>query len=368
MIHALKSMFITLAASGLLAQAGAGCGHPEVTPTGGSIAPTDSMSIARAAHTATLLPDGKVLIAGGMQRGGSYSKSAELYDPAGGTFTATGSMTTERAGHTATLLPNGKVLIAGGSNDQWLSSCELYDPATGRFTPAGSLAVRRGGSTATLLRDGRVLFAGGFDGDLHSSAEIFDPATATFGPTGRMSVGRSAHTATLLPDGKVLITGGGARGNVLASAEVYHPAIGTFTPAGSMLVPRHKHAAVLLSDGKALVLGGSDNRDSRGQYDSAEIYHPATSTFTAAASMRAGRFKIPNAVATLKNGGVLVAGGGAQLEIYDAVARGFTLARGRVDAARYFSTATPLPDGKVLITGGYDSSIVASARGWVFTP
>jgi hypothetical protein len=368
MIGALNSSLIILAAIRLLAYTGAGCMDTGAGPTDGAITPASNMTIARAAHTATLLPNGKVLLAGGMQRGEVFSNSVELYDPTTGSFAATSNMATRRAGHTATLLPTGKVLIAGGSNGEWLSICELYDPATGRFTPAGNLSVRRGGSSATLLRNGTVLFTGGFDGDLHSSAEVFDPATASFRPVGKMSAGRSSHTATLLPDGKVLITGGGARRNVLANAEVYHPATGTFTPTGKLSVPRHKHAAVLLADGKVLVLGGSDNRDSWGQYASAEIYNPATGTFNATASMSAGRFKFPDAVATLKSGKVLVAGGGVQLEIYDATARGFLLASGQVDAARYFSTATLLPDGKVLIAGGYDNRIVASARTWMYKP
>lgn len=368
MIGTLKSILIILAAISLLAYTGTGCTRAGALPNDGAITPTSNMTLARAAHTATLLPSGKVLIAGGMQRSEAFSDSVELYDPTTGTFAATSNMTTRRAGHTATLLPTGKVLIAGGSNGEWLSSCELYDPATGGFTPAGNLSVRRGGSTATLLRNGTVLFAGGFDGELHSSAEVFDPATVTFRPVGKMSAGRSAHTATLLPDGKVLITGGGARHGVLATAELYNPPTGTFTPTGSLSVPRHKHAAVLLPDGKVLVLGGSDNRDSRGQYASAETYNPATGTFTATASMSAGRFKFPDAVATLKSGKVLVAGGGVQLEIYDAAARGFIPAGGQVDAERYFSTATLLPDGKVLIAGGYDNRILASARTWIYNP
>jgi WD40 repeat protein len=368
MIGAVKRLLNILAAISLLAYTGTGCTRTGGMPADGAVIPTSNMAIARAAHTATLLPSGKVLIAGGMQRSEAFSNSVELYDPTTGIFAATGNMTTRRAGHTATLLPTGKVLIAGGSNGEWLASCELYDPATGRFTPAGNLSVRRGGSTATLLRNGTVLFTGGFDGDLHSSAEVFDPATATFRPVGKMSAGRSSHTATLLPDGKVLITGGGASRNVLASADVYNPATGTFTPTGHMSVPRHKHTAVLLPDGKVLILGGSDNRDSRGQYASAEIYNPVTGTFTASANMSAGRFKFSGAVATLKSGQILVAGGGMQLEIYDATTRGFMLVGGQVDTARHFSTATLLPDGKVLIAGGYDNRIVASSRTWVYKP
>ena len=148
-----------------------------------------------------------------------------------GTFSPTGSMETARSSPTATALPDGRVLIAGGASGQAessvaLASAELYDPATGTFSPTGSLATARNGHTATLLSGGRVLITGGYDGSGYSvSAELYDPATGTFGPTGSMTDARTYHTATLLSDGRVLIAGGGTydgdRWTMLAAAELY---------------------------------------------------------------------------------------------------------------------------------------------------
>src|SRR5579863_2131687 len=119
--------------------------------------PTGSLTTARYRATATLLSNGKVLVAGGLDATGSAQASAELYDPAAGTFTATCSMTTARAQHTATLLPNGNVLIAGGAGptELALQSAELYDPTTGAFIAAGSMTAARGLHTATLLQNGK---------------------------------------------------------------------------------------------------------------------------------------------------------------------------------------------------------------------
>ncbi|MGD0248584.1 MAG: kelch repeat-containing protein, partial [Candidatus Limnocylindrales bacterium] len=155
--------------------------------------------------------------------------SAELYDPKTGTFSLTGSMTTVRYAHTATMLSDGRVLIAGGYvgggvNLKSLASAELYDPKTGTFSLTGSMTTARVGHTATMLSDGRVLIAGGFDGSkVLASAELYDPKTGTFSPTGSMTDGRDSHTATMLSDGRVLIAGGSGNSNVLASAELYQP-------------------------------------------------------------------------------------------------------------------------------------------------
>jgi hypothetical protein len=334
----------------------------------GTVRSLPDMAVARSCHSATLLRDGTVLLAGGMERDGVFTRSAELYDPATGTFRATGDMVEKRPCHTATLLPDGRVLLAGGWGDTRLASAELYDPATGTFRATGSMSTPRSGPRATLLSNGKVLVTGGSTGDLLTSADLYDPATGQFTPTGSMNAPRSAHTATLLANGKVLITGGGDENNVLASAELYDPATGIFTPTGSMTMVRYKHAAMRLPDGKVLVVGGSDNHDWRGRYMSAELYDPATGTFILTGSMQAARFKLSEAVALLANGRVLVAGGSPLVEIYNPASGTFIPAVGRLDAERFYTTATLLPNGSVLITGGYDPGIHATARAWLYTP
>src|SRR4029434_3988894 len=169
---------------------------------------TGSLANARYGHTATLLPNGKVLVAGGYNLDSGYLVSAELYDPVSGTWSATGSLMIERVGHTATLLPNGKVLVAGGAFDRHLAS-ELYDPASGTWSATGSLMIERDSHTATLLPNGRVLVAGGYGfSDVVAPAELYDPASGTWAATGKLANARFGHTATLLPNGKVLVAGG----------------------------------------------------------------------------------------------------------------------------------------------------------------
>jgi hypothetical protein len=124
----------------------------------------------------------------------------------------------------------------------------------------------------------------------------------------------------------------------------------------------------LLPDGNVLIVGGSDHRDWSGRYNSAEIYHAATGTFTSTDNMSAARFKLAEAIALLNDESVLIAGGGERLEIYDPMKRTFAVANGQMDAARFFSTATTLQDGRVLILGGYDTNIMPSAIAWIFTP
>jgi WD40 repeat protein len=230
------------------------------------------MAVARGWHTATLLQDGRVLVIGGRtaDAGSPLSvqdfRSAELYNPATATFTSTGSPARPLSQHTATLLPNGKVLIAGGVDatnpnlTTATATAEIYDPATGAFSPTGNMTAARTGHTATLLANGRVLITGGSG---LSTAEVYDPATSSFSATGIMGLARASHTATLLSNGTVLVAGGGD-----STAELYDPAAGSFIPTGGMESGRTAHSATLLQNGEILVAGGG----SRFPLATAELY------------------------------------------------------------------------------------------------
>lgn len=337
----------------------------------GSLSRTRNLSIARAAHTATLLPDGRVLVAGGFT-GGNHFDSTEVFNPANETFANGASLSVARAGHTATLLANGKVLIAGGYNGTYLASAELYDPVTNSFTPVRAMNAARSGHVATLLPNGKVLLAGGVGTGwtFLATAEVYDPATNTFTPTGDMLAARESHTATLLNNGKVLIAGGhrGRRPSVTiySSTEIYDPATGRFTAGGDMTRLRHKHEAVLLADGRVLIAGGSDERDGKGAYANAEVYDPISNTFRATGNMNSARYKLQGTAVLLSNGKVLVAGGANRAEVFDPAASSFSYATGDMETPRLFATATRLRSGHVLIIGGYHDGAIASSNAWIY--
>jgi len=340
------------------------------------------MNSARFGHTATLLPNGQVLIAGGTGDSAQLA-SAELYDPTSQLFTATGSMTMARSGHTATLLadkalPNyGNVLVAAGGSQ----TAELYDPTSGMFTATGSMAVTHDEPTATLLKNGQVLIAGGGT----ASAELYNPGTGIFTTTGNMTIARSEHSATLLPNGQVLIAGGYGPMAATSTAELYDPASGTFTATGSMSAPRAGHTATLLANGPALtngsvVIAGPDL--------TAEVFDPATGTFSLVGDLLTAT---GGATANLRNDGTVLVAGGYFLEslyrygggynrgfgcyvfghasvslraaeLFAPESEGFT-ATGSLNTARYGHTATVLADGTVFITGGVMSTVLSERCG-----
>lgn len=329
------------------------------------------MSVARAAHQATPLASGEILITGGCSGACDTNlRSAELYDPGLRVFRPTAAMATARDSHVAVPLADGRVLVAGGwSRQRATGSAEVYEPASGRFAGTGAMAVARATPSAALLADGRVLLSGGQTSELEplASSEIFDPGSSGFSPAASMTVPRISHVAVTLADGRVLVVGGrqARRGGILRSAEIFDPATGRFQPTGDMSSPRHKHAATLLPDGRVLVIGGSDVRDQRGRYRSTEIYDPRTGTFADGPDMQWPRFKIPDAVATLASGALLVAGGAIQPELYDPASNAFVAIPGELPDAMEFATATPLPNGEVLLLGGYDGEIRTSPSAWL---
>ena len=269
-------------------------------------------------HTATLLPNGKVLVAGGTMGDGSF-KIAELYDSATGTWGITDSLITRRESHTATLLPNGKVLIAAGFDYDYnsLNSAELYDPATGTWSSTGSLNASRVYHTATLLPSGKVLVVGGFDQEgskaqpvvdvnlALNTAELYDPTTGTWSIKGSLNTARLAHTATLLPNGKVLVAAGSGVNHPggLNSAELYDPDTGTWSSTGNLNTARESRTATLLPSGKVLLVGN----------DSAELYDPATGTWGITSSPNKA---LIGPATLLPNGKVLVASGNTAV-LYD---------------------------------------------------
>ena len=338
------------------------------------------MMTARAEHTATLLKDGRVLVAGGIadDREEERLASAELYDPTTGTWQATGSMAIPRSWHTATLLPDGRVLVAGGLCDsRYVDGCapkdpsgaqtaaEIYDPQTGTWAPTGDMTTPRSQHTATLLPNGMVLVAGAelAPDAIQASSELFDPATGTWTATGDMTIPRTQQMAALLQDGTVLMAGGIGPVSLtehaeLTSAELFDPARGTWSATGSMASARSQDPLLVLADGTVLKTGGADGEQ---MLPSCELYDPSTAAWVPTGSMASGRGVITSTL--LADGRVLVAAGfgvpSASAELYDPGTRTWSDA-GSFGETRFEHKATLLLDGRVLVTGGLLGHDVAS--------
>jgi hypothetical protein len=347
------------------------------------------MITGRAEHTATLLPDGTVLVAGGVadNREETVLASAELYDPMTGKWSATGSMTSPRSQHTATLLRNGKVLVTGGycpgsttpqcisavpagawDPDGAVATAELYDPTTHKWTATGRMITARANHTATLLADGKVLVAGaehGMPDAILASSETYDPDTGKWTATGDMIAARTQQMATLLPDGLVLVAGGvgpvsPTAHDELTSAELYDPRSGKWTATGSMAAARASDPLIVLPDGRVLKTGA----DGPGELPpaSCELYDPSSRTWSTTGSMAAARGQLTSTL--LADGRVLAAAGFgvpvASAELYDPTTGTWSDA-GNFGAGTFEHTATLLRNGKVLVTGGLLADGVASS-------
>jgi N-acetylneuraminic acid mutarotase len=311
-------------------------------PATNSWSPIAAMHARRGTAAGVALQDGRMLVTGG----GSYSASlasAEIYDGATGTWTLTNPMTTVRRLHNAITLADGRVLVVGGEGPAGPGQgAEVYDPAAGTWTLTGPVRDVREGASVVRLADGRVMVIGGFalsgaDSDTQASVEIYDPATNAWTDAAPMQEARSDPAVALLPDGRVLAAGGHRFTDLhpddLREAEIYDPVANTWTRTADLRLPRGEGNTVeTLPDGRPMVIGGFWWRhvepgpppswsDSHNE-ETAEIYDPATGTWSDAASMAVGRAGHVSAV--LRDGDVLVAGGfdaGGQAERFTATPR-----------------------------------------------
>lgn len=321
------------------------------------------MQQARALATATLLPDGTVLVAGGRNNGQALS-SAEIFDPSTSTFHPTGSMTTARAGATAQPLPDGRVLVIGGEPIGAPLTTDIYDPAKGTFAAGPSLTTSLDATVSVLLPDGRIFItglAGGAGcgagaGSCSAPVEIYDPASGRLAADGALQIARSGETATALDNGKVLIFNGWSINTSATTPsqtyEIYDPASGTSTLLTANTIPVFGQTAVKLHDGTVLICGGGSHNT--GFNDVCELFDPTAGTVAyTTGQMSTGR-NLARAE-LLGDGRVLIAGGNQtppDAEIYDPHLGTFTSA-GNFNTSRDQFAAALLADGSVLAAGGY---------------
>lgn len=345
------------------------CSLPPSTSVGQHVRPTavwtltDDLHFAREGHTASLLPDGKVLVAGGYDLA-SDLPSAEIYDPARETWADAAPMPRARGGHTATVLSDGRVLLVGGYTlAGWLSTCVIYDPVSGTWSPTGDLNEARDTHTAELLHDGRVLVAGGegSGGPILASTEIYDPATGQWSYTGNLNQPRWFHGSTLLSDGRVMVVGGNDGPN-LASIEIYDPESGTWTAARELNQARSRPGVTTLLNGDVFVIGGKAPK--HGVLKTSEGFNIRGEEWRWTGMMA---YRRGGASAILLPGGqVMVVGGfynynyeayGIQaVEIFDPEERTWS-SGGSLGVGRFNHTATALKDGRVLVVGGESYSL-----------
>jgi hypothetical protein len=337
------------------------------------------MTSPRAVHAAVSLPDGRVALIGGCVIDGCDpgpgSRTVDIFDPRTNRVRLGGALAAARLGMAAVALPDGRILIAGGWSDgRVTASVEIFDPKTGTSAEVGRLRTPRGDVGHVTLRDGRVALIGGVEGSRAvGDVDIFDPRT------GRLTAGPPLLTprATAMPvklgDGRILVAGGaenaGTRRVPSAASEVADAMLTKWSATSPLAHARYKHAVVALADGRALVVGGSDARDRQGKIMAMEVFDGARNGFAPAGRTLRPRFKIGSGAVVLGDGRVFVGAGAEQPEIYDPRTKQGALVGVQLGAVRSFATVSLLPDGRVLIAGGYEENSIAVSRGlWLVRP
>jgi N-acetylneuraminic acid mutarotase len=350
--------------------------------------PTQALVDPRSRHTTTVLPDGRVLAIGGVDDTDPISplSGCEVFDPGSDSWASDESLGTARYSHTATLLADGRILVVGGTTNgaSALDSVEIYNPGpTPTFSGAASLTVARFNHTATLLADGRVMVTGGHNGSTYlDSVEVYDPGenswtTITVDP---LNLARELHTATLLADGTVLVVGGRNHtgwGGLHNTFEIFDPESGTwFMPAEVLHRARVRHTAILLTDGRVAAIGGRlIESQPQMTLDSFETFDPETGMWSMTAeALAAGRYL--HTATLLPDGQILVVGGWGgyfplnSIELLNPEIGTWTTLADTLNEARSWHTATVLADGRVLITGGedYETPSVVSSTSEIINP
>lgn len=330
-----------------------------VGPSAGLWAPGQPSVAQRYLHTTTALNDGGALVIGGR----FAEDQVERLDRTTGRWSAAGALLLGRGEHTATLLQTGKVFVAGGRaslENGPEGTWELYDPDDGTMT-SGSLLAPRYGHAAVLLQDGRVLLVGGADPTQDSreirSAEIFDPWTLRSELVGDLHGSATPSTAAaLLPDGRVLVTNRTADGED-RGAEIFDPATNSWTVVAPRPSARTSHALVALEDGRVLLAGGVVlDAGPAGTPLATELYDPSTGQWSIAAPQHVLHAAARDATVLLPTGRVLVAGGassatGSVVEIFDPALGAWSVV-GSLGAPRELHTVTVLGDGRLVSVGG----------------
>lgn len=319
--------------------------------------------------TATLLNDGRVLVAGGYRKDPleKYLADTHLFLPSKRIFVAAGKLKEGRAYHTATVLTDGRVLVVGGRdiNGKELVTTEIFDPtkpAASAWTSGPSLAAPRRSHAAVRIKSGDVFVAGGYDystGTLDSVAIYMAGSNTWKLPASKMTVARNIPMMIRLTNGKVLIVGGAVTSSKdTDTLEIFDPAAGTFVAVKDKLsYARFRPSLSLLKDGRVLIVGGVGFGNK-----SDEIYDPVADKITPIS--HPGGPPEEHAAATLKDGRVLICGGDTSTHhnkalIYDPAAGGAWLPQPDMTVGRYRHQAVTLKDGSVLVVGGRKTGVEA---------